>query len=67
MPSLQPDYRQGRSHADFITNLSVPTEAVKQALRTVWNADAPLKKVPYDRIKLLSCDKYVTDGWNFKF
>ena len=67
MPSLQPDYRQGRPHLEFIRNLSVPSDSVKQALRKAWNADAPLEKVPHDRIKLLSCDKYVTNGWNLKF
>ena len=67
MPSLQPAYRQHRSHADFIMNLSVPAETVKRELRSAWNADVPLQNVPHERIQLLSRDKYMTDRWNFKF
>jgi lipoate-protein ligase A len=67
MPSLQPDYRQGRSHLDFIRNLDLPADTVKRALRVAWNADALLENVPHERIRSLSRDKYSTDEWNFKF
>jgi len=39
MPTLQPDYRSGRSHKDFLTQLGVPAESVKQALREAWSAN----------------------------
>ena len=67
MPSLQPDYRQGRRHLDFITNLSIPAEAVKSALRTAWNAHEPVPNVPHEGIRLLAREKYRTDAWNLKF
>jgi lipoate-protein ligase A len=67
MPSLQPDYRQGRKHLDFITNLGLPAEAMKRALRSAWEAGTPLENIPHERIRSLSRDKYVTNGWNFKF
>lgn len=38
MPSRQPDYRQSRRHADFLTNLNLPADTVKAALRRVWTA-----------------------------
>jgi lipoate-protein ligase A len=38
LPSRQPDYRQLRSHADFLTNLNLPAGAVKSALKTAWSA-----------------------------
>jgi lipoate-protein ligase A len=36
MPSRQPDYRQSRSHKKFLTNLSLPADTVKTALRQAW-------------------------------
>lgn len=38
MPSRQPDYRAGRTHGQFVTNLGVPAERIKQALREEWGA-----------------------------
>ena len=67
MPSLQPDYRQGRRHPEFITNLPVSAAAVKQALCAAWSAAQPLENCPHDRIQSLVRDRYVTNGWNFKF
>lgn len=67
MPSKQPDYRERRRHSEFLTNLSLPADAVKNALRHIWRANEPLEKIPNQRIELLARDKYVTDGWNFKF
>ena len=67
MPSQEPDYRRGRSHKSFLTNLNVPAEAVKAALRETWNAREALEVVPHDEIALLARDKYVTKEWNFKY
>ncbi len=36
LPSREPDYRQKRSHLDFLTNLNVPADAIKSVLKTVW-------------------------------
>lgn len=67
MPSQEPDYRGNRSHKDFLTNLDLPADAVKSALREAWKAAQPLEVVPHDEIALLARDKYVTKEWNFKF
>jgi lipoate-protein ligase A len=67
MPSLEPDYRQSRSHKDFLTNLDLPVAGLKSALRETWKANEPLEVVPHDEIALLARDKYVTKEWNFKF
>jgi lipoate-protein ligase A len=67
MPSKEPDYRQNRSHKDFLTNLRVPPDAVKKSMREAWGADGEMEVAPHDAIALLARDKYVTTEWNFKF
>jgi lipoate-protein ligase A len=67
MPSKEPDYRGSRSHKDFLTNLNLPSTAVKKAMQKAWSADATMEVVPDDAIALLARDKYVTTEWNFKF
>jgi len=67
MPSLQPDYRASRPHADFVTNLNLPAAQVKAALAKEWSADEELKLMPQDEISKLAREKYSTRGWNFKF
>jgi lipoate-protein ligase A len=67
MPSKQPDYRESRPHADFLTNLKVPADEVKAALRRAWKAEEPLKSFPTEKIAALAREKYATREWNFKF
>jgi lipoate-protein ligase A len=65
LPSRQPDYRQGRPHGRFLTNLEVPAPAIKDALRAAWSAHTPLSDVP-DCQRLIT-EKYARDEWNLKF
>jgi lipoate-protein ligase A len=67
MPSRQPAYRAGRSHADFVCRLPMSCSSVKERLRSAWNADALLEAMPEARVKLLLRDKYETSAWNLKF
>ncbi len=36
IPKSVPDYRRGRSHREFIANLSISSESIKRALRKVF-------------------------------
>jgi lipoate-protein ligase A len=67
MPSKQPDYREDRAHADFLTNLDLPAESVKAVLRKAWDAGEPSGKIPIDKIHELEKVKYSTRDWNLKF
>jgi lipoate-protein ligase A len=67
MPSLQPDYRASRSHADFLTNLSIPVQTVKTALANAWGADDVVSQIPLESITKLAREKYSTREWNWKF
>lgn len=66
MPSKQPDYRASRSHGEFLTNLNLPADTVKTALKQSWNAIEELKGFPKQEIQKLAMQKYSTDEWNFK-
>lgn len=66
MPSLQPDYRERRSHADFLVNLRLNAADVKGALRKVWGAGEDFAGVPLKEIRRLVLDKYATREWNEK-
>jgi len=67
MPSLQPDYRASRSHAEFVANLHLPAAAVKVALARVWNAEGEMGNPPLAEMEKLAQEKYLTREWNFKF
>ena len=65
-PSRQPEYRAGRSHADFLVNLGLPAADVKLAMQKAWKAASPLKNPPLDRIAKLAHEKYAKREWNWR-
>jgi lipoate-protein ligase A len=66
MPSLQPDYRAGRSHDDFLVNLKLSANQVKAALQKAWGATEELRDFPNQEIQKLAGGKYSTEEWNMK-
>jgi lipoate-protein ligase A len=67
LPSKQPDYRENRSHEQFLANRNVPANEVKAVLRQAWKAEEPLDNPPLKRVAALVRDRYATHAWNFKF
>ena len=67
MPLLQPDYRAGRPHEDFVTNLNLPADKVKAALAQAWKAQEEFTNPPLEEIASLAREKYLTREWTFKF
>ncbi len=67
LPSKQPAYRNQRSHSDFLTNLNIPSSAIKQALQKAWDATEPLENVPWKETDRLAETKYSSSEWNCKF
>ncbi|MGA2603459.1 MAG: lipoate--protein ligase family protein [Verrucomicrobiia bacterium] len=65
-PAKQPSYRRNRAHKDFLTNLSLQVDAVKEAMKDVWGASDALEETPGERIERLVREKYSTDDWNLK-
>ncbi|HTO93968.1 MAG TPA: lipoate--protein ligase family protein [Bacteroidota bacterium] len=66
MPSREPDYRKGRSHTDFLMNIRIPPDALKDALRSCWDADRAPRELPLDAAVRLDREKYTSDAWTFK-
>jgi lipoate-protein ligase A len=66
LPARQPSYRGNRPHKDFLTNLRLPPEPVKEALKKAWDASDGLEILPRERILLLAGRKYRDESWNFK-
>lgn len=66
MPPRQPDYRRNRPHAAFVTNVTVPAHALRQALATAWNATNELTDWPRDLTNQLVAEKYDRDEWNLR-
>lgn len=65
MPSLQPDYRAGRAHEQFIMNLDLAPAVVKHALTIEWQATASLTPPP--PLPPILLQKYESAAWNEKF
>jgi len=67
MPSQQPQYRRRRAHKDFLTNLNLPANDIKEAMKRAWNAVDALDEIPGKRVERLVKEKYAADAWNLKF
>ena len=64
MPPRQPDYRRGRSHASFLTNLPLTAVEIRRALAAAWEADQPFVDWPREATARLAAEKYSRRGWN---
>ena len=67
IPLKQPLYRNNRPHLSFVTNLRIPSDALKKTLSCLWNATHPLQNIPHDKIKHLSNERYSRQLWIKKF
>jgi lipoate-protein ligase A len=70
MPRRQPDYRAGRSHETFLTNLPLPREKLEAAIRDAFSAIPtpglePL--VPPALIESLLSEKFANRQWIERF
>ena len=66
-PPKQPDYREDRTHSEFVTNIGLSEARLKAALKKEWGAEGSMKELPFERIAKLVEERYSRDEWNFKF
>lgn len=64
MPPRMPEYRDGRHHRAFVTNLSAGRAALTRAVAEAFDANHRLAAWPIDATQRLSNDRYSQDSWN---
>ena len=65
-PKRQPDYREGRSHDEFVTSIPADTKALKAALAKQWNATELFEHPPIELAEKLGDEKYNDRDWLHK-
>src|SRR5262249_55637972 len=63
MPGRQPEYRQGREHVDFVTNLPLPRAELERRLRVAFSADEEYTDWPRETVDELVRTKYALAEW----
>jgi lipoate-protein ligase A len=63
MPPRQPEYRNGRPHEAFLTNLPLRAAAIRRALIAAWGADRPRPDWPGELTARLVAEKYGRPPW----
>ncbi len=66
LPSRAPDYREGRSHSEFLRNLRISADELKDALRASWGAQVTAADIPVEETARLAREKYLNPAWTYK-
>lgn len=65
-PDRQPAYRSGRSHREFVANVPLRSELVRDLLASAWNATGPPAEPPLSLAGRLVNERYGKEEWNWK-
>ena len=65
-PIREPEYRQSRTHDQFLTQLPVSTEQLTKAMIEQWSATENLEAWPQSLTNQLASEKYSADAWTQK-
>jgi lipoate---protein ligase len=63
-PPRTPAYRSDRTHDDFVTNLPLRRDALRNALIQAWNATEPCTDWPQESVARLAAERYSRPEWN---
>jgi lipoate-protein ligase A len=63
-PSAEPEYRAGRAHGTFVTNLGIGATAAKAALRRAWSAEEEWQGNLGARVTRLMGERYGCAEWH---
>jgi lipoate-protein ligase A len=62
-PPRQPEYRRQRDHAEFVTNLPIAVETLREVMREAWHAVNTLDAWAAESVQQLVLEKYERDEW----
>jgi lipoate-protein ligase A len=65
-PPREPEYRAGRPHTDFLTNLQVEPQRLIESLRHAWQAHEELADIPVEVMRRLVNERYSQASWNYQ-
>jgi len=65
-PSREPDYRLGRSHADFLLQLPLAGPALRLALRKCWQAETEFAASLDSQLCTLLDQRYTQESWHHR-
>lgn len=65
-PPRQPEYRQGRSHADFITNLTIDPAQLREDLAAAFGAHEVSEQWPQEIVTRLRQERYDNPTWHHR-
>lgn len=65
-PDRQPDYREQRAHDEFITQLPLSANRLKNVLIDEWNATVAVSDWAENETEKLVREKYALRSWNHK-
>jgi lipoate-protein ligase A len=69
-PRRQPEYRAGRDHSSFLTNLPLPRDAIRRAFLDAWlppGVEAEQARVPEALVDELVATRYADPAWTERF
>lgn len=65
-PPRQPEYRDGRAHSSFVSNLTLTRSEVVNAVHRAWPTDGELPGWPMEKFNQLMADRFDQLAWNFE-
>ena len=66
-PEKQPDYREGREHLDFVSNLPLGSAELRERIAAAWEAEPPERAWEMPSLEALLEEKYLNREWIERF
>ncbi|HVA45249.1 MAG TPA: lipoate--protein ligase family protein [Pirellulales bacterium] len=66
-PPRQPEYRAGREHPSFVTNLPLTAAVLRRLVAGAWGVDEAETDWPRERVAELVAAKYSRREWNSRY
>jgi lipoate-protein ligase A len=67
MPPRQPDYREQRSHVEFVSNLPATRKQLVEVVDSAWPCTQEPSNWPASRVAELVATRFGNDRWNLEF